>query len=809
MTSIHPNPSPAIKATASSSSHPDLNQSPSISNSPASSFSDAYKEDAQMANVKNGDSTLIDDDYAMTFDSDGEELSDRQDTRDILQENFEPGIVSLPSIVSATNPSSTYPSQKTDAIELPHPGASAVHPPHLNPTTHVDQAPEAPDFTVNHNSTNSAQIPIVTTSTFTNNEMPSARPQAFDDLTASGIDIQQLLDNITANAEKPDSPYLKNHSLPMHASLPPRPIVSQSRNRPDEAPKYFVGTPGLPPASSSYRPPGGISSLVAAGAPGTSTDPRSGLPPPPSASFRGPLSATTSTSPTTYISVNQSSVTDLANYVDNDDGDDFETKWAPKIQKMYDEFLEDERRYVTEGMWDRFPVGSRLFIGNLPSEKVTKRDLFHIFHHYGKIAQISIKQAYGFVQFLHSDHCYKALDSEQGAEVRGRKMHLEISKPQKNTRNAQHAAASTGQRNKSPDRSANGRSNRNNDRFDRLTVAARPDEQSRSLRIRDDYRPARPASPPRSSNFRGRDAYIPNLRETHDARDRRRSRSPYNHRDNGKYRERSLSPRARDEADDIEMLIPRRDPRDVPDMQIILLEQLDRQFVSWVESEVRGRGVKVEVMFLSPRVPIEMVIRRQILEGVYAVSRLDVSSQNCSKIPLQVFDRQGGANDVRFDEYQDLDPKIAGELVLRAKQSQPLGHSQAPPFAQTPFVSPTYQNPAMPATANLASLVGSLDNATLQKLLETLNTPQQQQNAPQANAPSVDLVSLLGGFKQNPAIQNYAPPITSIEQYSNAAHPGQNPYISNNSATAYNQSQPHQPAQQVQNIMAQLARFRQ
>lgn len=61
-------------------------------------------------------------------------------------------------------------------------------------------------------------------------------------------------------------------------------------------------------------------------------------------------------------------------------------------------------------------------IGNLPSEKVTKRDLFHIFYHYGKIAQISIKQAYGFIQFLHSDHCYRALDCEQGTEVRGRKM---------------------------------------------------------------------------------------------------------------------------------------------------------------------------------------------------------------------------------------------------------------------------------------------------------------------------------------------------------------------------------------------------
>lgn len=62
------------------------------------------------------------------------------------------------------------------------------------------------------------------------------------------------------------------------------------------------------------------------------------------------------------------------------------------------------------------------FIGNLPSEMVTKRDLFHIFHHYGRIAQVSIKQAYGFVQYHDAAACHAALAREQGAEVRGRKM---------------------------------------------------------------------------------------------------------------------------------------------------------------------------------------------------------------------------------------------------------------------------------------------------------------------------------------------------------------------------------------------------
>lgn len=40
-----------------------------------------------------------------------------------------------------------------------------------------------------------------------------------------------------------------------------------------------------------------------------------------------------------------------------------EAPWAPEVQKKYDEFLQDERVYVTEGLWDRFPLGSRLFVG--------------------------------------------------------------------------------------------------------------------------------------------------------------------------------------------------------------------------------------------------------------------------------------------------------------------------------------------------------------------------------------------------------------------------------------------------------------
>jgi nuclear polyadenylated RNA-binding protein 3 len=237
------------------------------------------------------------------------------------------------------------------------------------------------------------------------------------------------------------------------------------------------------------------------------------------------------------------------------------------------------------------------------------------------------------------------------------------------------------------------------------------------------------------------------------------------------------------------------------------MDQLDRGFVSWVEGELGARGLKSEVMFLSPRLSLEVVVRRQILEGVLAISQLDMRAQNSSKVSLQVFDRRGGVDNVRFDEYQDLEPRIAAELVLRAK-------SASVPQVQAPY-GPGYatgqapQPPvAQPVAPNLANLVGQLDNATLQKLLGSLSAPVQQ-NSPVATAgPAIDLAGLLGGLKPQPQQQPYSQ-APGPDPYSNLVN---NPALASllgNAASQQQAQQPQQSAQQVQNIMAQLARFRQ
>ena len=121
-------------------------------------------------------------------------------------------------------------------------------------------------------------------------------------------------------------------------------------------------------------------------------------------------------------------------------------------------------------------------------------------------------------------------------------------------------------------------------------------------------------------------------------RDRARARRATEEADRGVGRFRSPSPK-RDVEDDLPL--PRRAARDVPDCQILVLDTLDRDFISWVEQAFSARSVRVDVLLLSPRLSEQAVVRRQILEGVVAVSKLTRQNQDRGKIGLQIFDRRG------------------------------------------------------------------------------------------------------------------------------------------------------------------------
>lgn len=213
-----------------------------------------------------------------------------------------------------------------------------------------------------------------------------------------------------------------------------------------------------------------------------------------------------------------------------------------------------------------------------------------MFHRYGKLAQISIKNAYGFIQFFDAVCSNRAIQGEQGSTIRGRKIRayllissrtawltsldLEISKPQKNTRNAANASTSNnqrsshGRRSRSPEYDRGSRASGGRTSIDRgVPYGGFPSE----LRRRDDYRPVRSPSP---RGFRGRDEHRGRNRspDRYYPGRRSRSRSPYGRGE----RYRSRSPRGPDMDDEANLPMPRRDPRNVPEVQMILVDEVDR-----------------------------------------------------------------------------------------------------------------------------------------------------------------------------------------------------------------------------------------
>ena len=68
-----------------------------------------------------------------------------------------------------------------------------------------------------------------------------------------------------------------------------------------------------------------------------------------------------------------------------------------------------------------------------------------------------------------------------------------------------------------------------------------------------------------------------------------------------------------------------------------------------MEQIFREKGIRTDVLVMDPRLPLPVVIQRQVIDGVLAVIRLTRQSQTTVKIPVQVFDRTGGAENVRFD----------------------------------------------------------------------------------------------------------------------------------------------------------------
>lgn len=208
--------------------------------------------------------------------------------------------------------------------------------------------------------------------------LTSATPSA--NASSSGV-IATTTSNTLSNAPAP-VPVLASPPPPLlspvpshsrHATLPPRPPPQEkpathpnytpnddirsyhphNQQTPSQSQSLHVQTPGAVFRPHPSLPP----PAMTAGAPGTSST-SSTLPPPPGVSFAQIQQA--QQSPTTSEYRQRES---LEGQRSTQDPEDSERKWGAEIQRKYDQFLEEERKHVTEGTWDKFPPNSRLFIG--------------------------------------------------------------------------------------------------------------------------------------------------------------------------------------------------------------------------------------------------------------------------------------------------------------------------------------------------------------------------------------------------------------------------------------------------------------
>lgn len=214
------------------------------------------------------------------------------------------------------------------------------------------------------------------------------------DVSGDGVNYQPLLDNISSsastaplaenlssittapstifNAPSPSSAQTPIATLPIPAGLPPRPPPQE---KPAIHPNYTPGEdirsyhnppPQNSTAPASYNAQPSSSLRTPQGYPHSNGVAPNGLPPPPLATFQQSLSKPNQP----QRSPQTSQYRQRDNYGKNggkpatstNEADD-EHPRRPEIERQYEEFLHDEEVYVSEGTWDRFPQGSRLFVG--------------------------------------------------------------------------------------------------------------------------------------------------------------------------------------------------------------------------------------------------------------------------------------------------------------------------------------------------------------------------------------------------------------------------------------------------------------
>uniref|UniRef100_A0A8C8S4G4 Nuclear receptor coactivator 5 n=1 Tax=Pelusios castaneus TaxID=367368 RepID=A0A8C8S4G4_9SAUR len=162
----------------------------------------------------------------------------------------------------------------------------------------------------------------------------------------------------------------------------------------------------------------------------------------------------------------------------------------------------------------------RLFVGNLPTDHMTREEMEEIFSKYGKIRALSMFHGYGFVQYERLEDVQAALDGEKGRLFKGYR--LDINKAAER-RNMNKASSRSSPARREPYGYGDGRDARR----DRSPIRGSPRREPRDGRNGRDSRDTR--------DIRARDVREP--RDTRDHRDPRDLRDPRDIRDPRDFRD--------------------------------------------------------------------------------------------------------------------------------------------------------------------------------------------------------------------------------------------------------------------------------
>lgn len=177
--------------------------------------------------------------------------------------------------------------------------------------------------------------------------------------TASNIpsvDVQALLDQLS-------SPSNNAASTQFAASPMPHESAQSHGNSPTTSLPAAANLPPRPPpqekgaTNPNYNPNDDIRSYH----PHSGHRASSQLPPGTSAGTAGDQHSRSNQSPSSSsFPQRQAGEQDRG---DDQEGDNEDQRWPPHVNQLYEHFLNEERKFVTEGQWEKFPYGSRLFIG--------------------------------------------------------------------------------------------------------------------------------------------------------------------------------------------------------------------------------------------------------------------------------------------------------------------------------------------------------------------------------------------------------------------------------------------------------------